>query len=165
MSLMDDIRAQMRKAAGPVTPAEIAEALDANAAAVRGAMYQAARQGVGIERHDDGTYSADPNWKPVRGAGDEPATAPATKHEKKPTREAKPRKKPGRKLGRKPAANPKAARSRRAPARVSAGASDIPARRVLAALVDAVYASGVAIAGDLRDAMREAAKFALPLPL
>jgi hypothetical protein len=76
MSLMNDIRAQMGRESGPVTAAQIAEALDHDATKVRNAMYQASKQDAGIERHDDGTYSLVPGWKPGREVAS-PATAPA----------------------------------------------------------------------------------------
>lgn len=83
MSTMDDIRASMAQQGGPVKPGEIAELLEIEQKAVASAMYQAAKQGSGIERHDDGSYSLIPGWKPARGAAaaaeatQEPAPSPA----------------------------------------------------------------------------------------
>ncbi|MCG2605018.1 MAG: hypothetical protein KBO60_18315 [Achromobacter sp.] len=84
MSTMDDIRAFMARQAGPVTPAQVAEALDIEGKKVRQAMYQAGRQEAGIEALDDGTYSLIPGWKPSREATATNAAAPS-----KPARKAK----------------------------------------------------------------------------
>lgn len=78
MSAIEDIREFMKGAAGPVKPAEVAEALELDPKAVRSAMYQAAAQGAGIEKDDDGSYSLIPNWKPrARGGEVEAEAAPA----------------------------------------------------------------------------------------
>lgn len=91
MSTIDDIRAAMAAAAGPVKPAEIAETLELDPKAVRSAMYQAAVQGAGIEKDDDGSYSLIPGWKPrARGAESESAADPAPQDAAPPVR--KPRK-------------------------------------------------------------------------
>lgn len=84
MSLMDDIRAVMKRASGPMLPQEVHEQLDTDEAVstVRARMHQAATQGAGLERHDDGSYSLIPNWAPklLRSGNDSTAAeaAPVT---------------------------------------------------------------------------------------
>jgi hypothetical protein len=163
MSLMHDIRTHMTKAAGPVTPKDVAEALDRDPAVVRNAMYQAHTQGAGIERLDDGTYSLIIGWKPARGAEatSESSAAPDRAGKKKPTKERKAERKkaatkPKRAYVRKtraPSAAPAAESSRRA----TAGEDElVPIRRgTLRALVHAVLDSDQPVTADLRSALRQ----------
>ncbi|PRH82837.1 hypothetical protein [Arenimonas caeni] len=156
MSTMDDIRAFMARQAGPVTPAQVAEALELEGKKVRGAMYQAANQGAGIERLDDGTYSLIPGWKPTC----KPAEA-----ESVPTPAAKPAKTPRVAKARKPAKAKKAAKraskrtTKAAPAAaptLSLAATATVTRICLTTLVAAVLDGDVPITGRLRSALREA---------
>lgn len=131
MSTIDDIRAAMAAAPGPVKPAEIAETLELDPKAVRNAMYQAAAQGAGIEKDDDGSYSLIPGWKPrARGAVEE-APAAAEPLVRQPVQDAfadvetrtghsfegapAATKKRGRKPAEKPTRQAKAPRAARAP--------------------------------------------------
>lgn len=161
MSLMHDIRTHMAKAAGPVTPKDVAEALDRDPAVVRNAMYQAHSQGAGIERLDDGTYSLIIGWKPARGAEtvSEVGAAPDRTGKKKAPKERKAE-------GKKAAVKPKRAYVRKVKAPSPAPAIDstrrprsgedelVPVRRgTLRALVHAVLESDRPVTPDLRSAL------------
>lgn len=160
MSLMNDIRAQMGRESGPVTAAQIAESLDVDGAKVRSAIYQASRQDAGIERHDDGTYSLVPGWKPDR-TGDVPERAPAPSV--RGTADGKRKKSRAKRSGRKNAeARPKRAYVRKAtsraidPAQQSKAGEDelIPVRRgTLRALVHSLLESDRPVTPDLRSAL------------
>lgn len=157
MSTMDDIRAFMARQAGPVTPAQVAEALELDAKAVRGAMYQAANQGAGIERLDSGEYSLIPGWKPTRKPAEaESAPKPAAKPAKKP-RSGKAKAK-----AKKPARAPKAVKRANkatpaaAPASLRLDVTVTVARSCLTTLVAAVLDGDAPITGRLRTALREA---------
>ena len=156
MSTMDDIRAYMARQSGPVTPAQVAEALELDGKAVRGAMYQASKQDAGIERFDDGTYSLIPGWKPSRKPAEAEDTPPA---------EAKSTKKPRAAKAKKPAKATKAAKraakrtAKAAPAAAQASsraATVTVARTCLTTLVAAVLDGDAPITGRLRSALREA---------
>lgn len=167
MSVMQQIRAVLGRASGPMRPKDALEQLDIDTdiKTVCDRMNQAANAGSGLERHDDGTYSLIPGWKPTRGPGSgtketpEPAarrtTAPAAKKAKT--------KKPGRK---KADAKPKRAYVRKAKAPVAAPAVEsprraksgedelVPVRRgTLRALVHAVLESDRPVTPDLRSAL------------
>ena len=150
MSTMDDIRAYMARQAGPVTPAQVAEALELDAKAVRGAMYQASKQEAGIERLDDGTYLLIPGWKPSR----KPAEA-----EYAPPAAAKPEKKPRVAKGKKAAKRASKRTAKAAPAAAptpSRATTVTVARSCLTTLVAAVLDGDAPITGRLRSALREA---------
>lgn len=173
MSLMNDIRAQMGRESGPVTAAQISEALDVDAVKVRNAMYQASKQDAGIERHDDGTYSLVPGWNPSRAA--ETAT-PATPNLRAPKVLAKkPKAKKAAAAARaKSNTKPKRAYTRKAkPASAAAIDTSRPtlpvdseyvrvSRTSLALLVEGVLDGNAPITGALRGALREATSHALP---
>jgi hypothetical protein len=161
MSLMHDIRTHMATAAGPLTPKDVAEALDRDPAVVRNAMYQAHTQGAGIERLDDGTYSLIIGWQPARGAGaaTEVVPAPDRPEKKKPTRERKADRK-------KVTAKPKRAYIRNAKTPAPAPVVDssrrtlssedelVPVRRgTLRALVHSVLESDSPVTPELRSAL------------
>lgn len=156
MSTMDDIRAYMARQAGPVTPAQVAEALELDAKAVRGAMYQASKQEAGIERLDDGTYSLIPGWKPSRKPAEaeyapptaaEPAKKPRAARDKKPTK--------GKKAAKRAIKRTAKAASAAAPAPARAATVTV-ARTCLTTLVAAVLDGDAPITGRLRSALREA---------
>jgi hypothetical protein len=161
MSLMHDIRTHMATAAGPVTPKDVAEALDQDPAAVRNAMYQAHTKGAGIERLDDGTYSLIIGWQPARGAGTSTDAGPSPDRPgtKKPTKKPKADRKTG-------TAKPKRAYVRKAKAPSPAPASNgprrtlssedelVPVRRgTLRALVHSVLQSDNPVTPELRSAL------------
>lgn len=163
MSLMHDIRTHMANAAGPVTPKDVAEALDRDPAVVRNAMYQADAHRAGIERLDDGTYSLIIGWKPARGAEVVSEVGAATDRtgKKKARTEQKAE-------GKKAAAKPKRAYVRKTSAhpvappaessrRATAGEDElIPIRRgILRALVHAILDSDLPVTTDLRCALRQ----------
>lgn len=158
MSLMNDIRAQMGRESGPVSAAQIAEALDVEAVKVPNAMYQASKQEAGIERHDDGTYSLVPGWKPSRGSD---ATAPAADkpraakvcEKKVAAKKVKPKKE---------AAAPRRSSAKSADkAKAPSASMDredelIPVRRgTLRSLVHTILDSDLPVTPDLRSALRQ----------
>lgn len=150
MSTMDDIRAYMARQAGPVTPAQVAEALELDGKAVRGAMYQASKQEAGIERLDDGTYSLIPGWKPSRKPAEAEDAPPAAAKSTKKPRAAKAKKATKRAAKHATKAAPAAA-----PAS-SRAATVTVARTCLTTLVAAVLDGDAPITGRLRSALREA---------
>jgi hypothetical protein len=134
----------------------VAEALELDGKAVRGAMYQASKQEAGIERLDDGTYSLIPGWRPSR----KPAEA-----EYAPPPAANPERKPRAAGAKKPAKANKAVKratkrtSKASPAAAPAGARAATvtvARTCLTTLVAAVLDGDAPITGRLRSALREA---------
>ena len=163
MSLMHDIRTHMATATGPVTPKDVAEALERDPAVVRNAMYQAHTQGAGIERLDDGTYSLIIGWKPARGpeAASEVGAAPDRPGKKKAAKERKAE-------GKKAAAKPKRAYVRKAKAPAPAPAAEAPRRNMsgedelvpvrrgtLRALVHTILDSDLPVTTDVRCALRQ----------
>lgn len=163
MSTMDDIRAHMARQADPVTPAQVAEALELEGTKVRQAMRQAAIQGAGIEALDDGTYSLIPGWKPSRKAAASdtetpPAAAPRAA-KAKAKRGPKPRKAAKGTKVREAKAAARPAPVKRTPAAARGETVEIP-RVSLNCLVDAVLASEMPITGPVRAALREASSCA-----
>jgi hypothetical protein len=174
MSLMNDIRAQMGRESGPVTAAQISEALDVDAVKVRNAMYQASKQDAGIERHDDGTYSLVPGWKPGRAAETATPTTPSSRTPKAAAKKPKSQKAAAT-VRAKAGTKPKRAYTRKGSPPSAANAIDTsrPAlpvdseyvrisRTSLALLVEGVLDGNAPIAGALRGALREATSHALP---
>lgn len=157
MSTMDDIRAYMARQAGPVTPAQVAEALELDAKAVRAAMYQASKQEAGIERLDDrqpvqlvgwghGTYSLIPGWKPSRKPAEAEYAPPAARDKKRDK---------GRRAAKRTIKRTSKAASAAPPAPARAATVKV-ARTCLTTLIAAVLDGDAPITGCLRSALREA---------
>ena len=156
MSTMDDIRAYIARQSGPVTPAQVAEALELDGKAVRGAMYQASKQDAGIEKLDDGTYSLIPGWKPSRKPAEAEDTPPAAAKSTKKPRPGKAKKPAKAKKAAKRAAK-RATKAAPAAAPASSRAATVTvARTCLTTLVAAVLDGDAPITGCLRSALREA---------
>jgi hypothetical protein len=165
MSVMQQIRAVLGRASGPMRPKDVLEQLDIDTdiKTVCDRMAQAANAGSGPERHDDGTYSLIPGWKPTRGPGS--GTQAAQEPVARPARAPKAKKAKARKAeGKKAAAKPKRAYVRKAkaptpvadsPRRTKGGEDElVPVRRgTLRALVHAVLESDRPVTPELRSAL------------
>lgn len=153
MNTMEQIRGYMGQQSGPVTAAQVAEALEIDGKRARQALYQAARQEAGVEALEDGTYTLIPGWKPARDAADAGGAAAAP---------ASPRK-AGRPKGKaKPAKASKAAKpSKAAKERQTLTTSREPGMATiscesLSVLVQTILAGAAPIAVRLRAALCEA---------
>jgi hypothetical protein len=167
MSVMQEIRAVLGRASGPMRPKDVLDQLetDTDIKAVCDRMNQAANNGQGLERHDDGTYSLIPGWKPTRGPGSGTQGVPDASPRQVVA--AKGRKaKPSKADGRKAASKPKRAYVRKAKAPSPAPVADatrrtpnsedelVPVRRgTLRALVHSVLESDSPVTPELRNAL------------